>query len=547
MKIKTLISTFLALAVSVSILAQSNPGVTLMKLGELELAKQHFTKQMNNNPAEAQYYLGEVAWENGNVEEAKKHYAAAAAADAESLLGQIGVAKSELKVNDKEAKKTLENIYKKNKKDIVVVLEVAKAFYDNGMVAEGDKAVEEAKKSDKSNPLIYILEGDRLLKAGKTGDAAMQYDQAIHFDGNNVLALIKGGKVYETINPSIAIEQFKKAMEIDPSNTLVNRYLAKVYSSSGRHPQAIAIYNEYFLKGNYNLEDIRYFATSLYFNKNYANAQEILEQGLKRDDKNFVFNRLMMYSQKELKKYEEGLETATKFFDLRAATDSGYIDLDYVNYGELLSKNGKIDEALVAYKKAIELNPDNVNLFKDLASSMASNKLNAEAAEYMNHYIEAVGEDVDASDYYTLGRYYQSAGQTLQQDSLPEAQAQSVEMYKKADAAFEVVTERLPDNYLGYFMRGGANALLDPDMKQGLARPYYEKTIEIIKANDEVEQRKNIILTAFQYLAILNYYSYADKNSDAEAKAKAIEYCEKYCELNPNNENINAILEDLTK
>lgn len=546
MKIRTLISTFLALAVSVSILAQSNPGVTLMKLGELELAKQHFTKLMNENPAEAQYYLGEVAWDGGNVDEAKKHYAAAAAADAESLLGQIGVAKSELKVNEKEAKKTLENIYKKNKKNIVVVLEVAKAFYDNDMVAEGDKAVEEAKKSDKSNPLIYILEGDRQLKAGKTGDAAMQYDQAIHFDGNNVLALIKGGKVYETINPSIAIEQFKKAMEIDPSNTLVNRYLAKVYSSSGRHPQAIAIYREYFMNDNYNLEDIRYFATSLYFNKNYADAKEILEQGLKRDDKNFVFNRLMMYSQKELKDYEDGLATASKFFDLRAATDSGYIDLDYINYGELLSKNGKIDEALVAYKKAIELNPDNVNLFKDLAASMASNKLNAEAAEYMNHYLEAMGEESEASDYYTLGRYYQSAGQALQQDTLPEAQAKSVEMYKKADAAFEVVTERLPENYLGYFMRGGANALLDPDMKQGLAKPFYEKTIEIIKANDEVEQRKNIILTSYQYLAILNYYNFVDSKS-SEAKALAKEYCEKYCELNPNNDNINAILEELSK
>lgn len=544
MKIKTLISTVIALAVSVSILAQSNPGINLLKLGEFELAKQHFTKQISQNPAEANYYLGEVAWENGNMADAKKHYDAALAADAESLLAQIGVAKADLKTNEKEAKKALENIYKKNKKDVVIVLEVAKAFYDNGLVEDGDKAVAEAKKSDRSNALIYILEGDRQLKAGKTGDAAMQYDQAIHFDGNNVLALIKGGKVYETINPSIAIEQFKKAIEIDPSNTLVNRYLAKVYSSSGRYAQAIDMYREYFMNDNYNLEDIRYFATALYFNKNFADAKEILAKGIERDGKNFVFNRLMMYSQNELKDYANGLATAEAFFDLRAKTDSGYIDKDYMTYGELLSENGKTDEALVAYKKAIELNPDNVNLFKELASSMGSNKMNEEAAEFMNHYIEAMGDGVEASDFYTLGRYYQSAGQALAKDSLPEMIEKRIALYKKADAAFEVVTERLPENYLGYYMRGGVNALLDPELKEGLSKPHYEKMLEVIIANDEVEQRKNIVLTGYQYLAVYHFYKFDDTKS-AESKAKALEYCEKYCELNPNNETINMILDNV--
>lgn len=544
MKIRTLISTLLAFAVSVSVLAQSNPGVDLLRLGELELAKQHFMKQMRQQPADALYYLGEVAWEEGNIDEAKKQYAAAMTSNPESLLSQIGAAKAELKTNEKEAKKALENIYKKNKKDVPLVLEAAKAFYDNGMIEDGDKAVSEARKSDKSNPLIYILEGDRMLKAGKAGDAAMQYDQAINFDGNSVLALIKGGKVYESINPTIAIDQFKKAMEIDPSNKLVNRYLAKVYSSSGRHPQAIAIYNEYFKNDNYNMEDIRYYGTSLYFNKNYTEAKDVLAKGVEREPENFVFNRLLMYAQNELKNYPEGLGVAEKFFNLRASNDSSYIDKDFMTYGELLSENGKTDEALVAYKKAIALNPDNVELFKELASSMASNKMNEEAAEFMTHYIEAMGEGVEASDYYTLGRYYQSAGQALAKDTLPEMIEKRTELYKKADGAFEVVTERLPDNYLGYFMRGGASSLLDPDLKLGLAKPFYEKTIEVIAANDEMEQRKSIVLTAYQYLAVYYFYNFDDTKS-ADSKAKAKEYCDKYSELNPNNETINTIKENL--
>lgn len=544
MKIRSLISTLLALMVSVTVLAQKNPGVDLLRLGEFDLAKQYFIKHLSENPADAQFYLGEVAWNQGNIDEAKKQYAAALASNPESLLAQIGAAKAQLKTNEKEAKKELENIYKKNKKDILIVMEVSKAFYDNGMVEDGEKAVAEARKNDKSNPLIYIFEGDRMLRAGKAGDAAMQYDQAINFDANSVLALIKGGKVYETINPAIAIDQFKKAMSIDPSNKLVNRYLAKVYSTSGRHPQAIAIYKDYFLDNNYNLEDIRYYGTSLYFDKNYNDAKDILAKGLELEGDNFVFNRLLMYSQNELKNYKDGLGVAEKFFSLRAATDSSYIDKDYMTYGQLLAENGKSDEALVAYKKAIALNPDNVNLFKELASSMASNKMNAEAAEFMNHYIEAVGDDVDASDYYTLGRYYQAAGQALAKDSLPEMIAKRTNFYKEADKAFEVVTERLPDNYMGYFARGGVNALLDPELKLGLSKPFYEKTIEVVAANGEMEQRKSIVLTSYQYLAIYCYFNFAD-TKNAESKAKALEYCEKYRELNPDNDNINAIYDEI--
>lgn len=544
MKIKSLISTLFALLLSVSVLAQKNPGVDLLRLGEFDLAKQYFIKHLSENPADAQFYLGEVAWNMGNVEEAKKQYAAALASNPESLLAQIGAAKAQLKTNEKEAKKELENIYKKNKKDILIVMEVSKAFYDNGMLEEGEKAVAEARKSDKSNPLIYIFEGDRMLRAGKAGDAAMQYDQAINFDGNSVLALIKGGKVYETINPAIAIEQFKKAMTIDPENKLVNRYLAKVYSTSGRHPQAIAIYRDYFLNNNYNVEDIRYFGTSLYFDKNYEEAKDILTKGIEKEADNFVFHRLLMYSQNELKNYADGLDVAEKFFALRAATDSSYIDKDYMTYGQLLSENGKPEAALVAYKKAISLNPDNVNLFKELAASMGSNKMNEEAAEFMSHYIEAVGEDVDATDYYTLGKYYQAAGQALAKDTLPEVVTKKIELYKKADAAYEVVTERLPENYLGYFMRANVNALLDPDLKLGLAKPFYEKTLEVIAANGEMDQRKSIVLTGYQYLAICNYFHFAD-TKNVESKAKALEYCQKYQELNPDNENINAIFDEI--
>lgn len=547
MKIIKLIGTIaLGLILSTSLFAQEkNQGIDMLRLGEYELAKEFFTDQIGQDKAKALYYLGEVEWEQGNLDAAKAKYNEALSADPESLYAQLGVAKANLKQDPKEAKKAIENVYKKNKKDIPLLIEAAKAFYDNEMEEDGNKAVAEARKANNKSPLIYILLGDRELKRGKTGDAAMQYDQAINFDNSNVLALIKAGKVYENINSNVASELLKKASEVDPNNRLVNRYLAKVYSQSGRYALANKIYADYFMSGSYNLEDIRYFSNALYFAKNYPEAREILNLGLEKDKDNFVFNRLLMYVEYELKDYTKGLEIADHFFKLRADKEDGYLEKDYITHGNLLAESGRLDEAVVAFNKAIEKNPENVALYKELASTMSADKNYEVAADFQNKYVQAVG-DADATEYYQLGRYYQSAAASVKVDSLVEDSIKRVDLFKKADGAFEVLTEKRPDNYLGYFMRAGVNSMLDPQIKEGLAKPFYEKTLELIQAAGEMEQRQSIVLTVYEYLAVYYFYDFID-NKNNDSKQKAQEYCDLYMAINPEKESIRNLVEALNQ
>ncbi len=544
MKIIKLIGfSLLSFLLSTSLFAnEKNHGIDMLRLGEYDLAKQFFTKNLGQDKAKALYYIGEAEWEQGRKAEAAAKYNEAFSADAESLYGQLGVAKSNLKTDPKEAKKALENIYKKNKKDVALVLEVAKAFYDNDMEEDGDKAVSEARKSNSKSPLIYILLGDRELKKGKAGDAAMQYDQAISFDPQNTLALIKAGKVYENINPDVASTMFKRASEVDPGNRLVNRCLAKVYSQNGRYAQASKIYADYFLGGDFNLEDIRYFSTALYFSKNYPEAREILNLGIERDKDNFVFNRLLMDTELQLKNIDNGLAVGERFFKLRDAKDGGYLDEDYITYGNLLAEAGRREDAVEAFNKAVEMNPNNVELFKRLAATMSSEKLYEDAANFQHKYVKAV-EDADATEYYQLGRYYQSAAAAIR-DTIPEALEKRENLFKEADVAFKVLTEKRPDNYLGYFMRAGVNSMLDPQLKEGLAKPFYEKTLELITEAGEMEQRQSIVLTVYEYLAVFNFYNFADTNSP-EAKAKAMEYCDLYLAINPEKESVKTLKEAL--
>lgn len=532
MKMKYLLSTFLSLAVSISTIAQtSNPGADYLALGEKKLAKDYFTKTVGQNPAEANYYLGEIAFQEGNASEAKSFYEKGLAADALNPFNAIGLAKLELKSNPKAAEDQLSEIQKKNKKDISVVLAIAKAYSENGMVEKASAKIEDARKINKKSPLVYILEGEILEKNGKAGEAAMQYDQAINFDPNFTLAYVKGAKVYETINPTTAIDMLKKVISIQPDYLLAYKYLGKIYSTNGFFPEAVAAYKTYFAKGNYTVEDIRYYAGDEYYLKNYDAVKGLVKEGLALDPNNFVLNRLLMYSANETKDFATAQAAAEKFFSLPREKDVNYIPQDYMAYANILSELGQKAQAIEQYKNAIALDPSKIELNKEIATICGNESMDAEAAEFYKKYIELAGDKVEAADYFQLGRYYYTAGTAAAKDSLQKAQAP--ELFKEANTAFAVVSERIPDSYMGYLWSARANASLDPETTEGLAKPYYEKTIEVILAKNDGENTRELI-EAYRYLSYY-YYLQFDATKSAEAKEKTKINSEKLLELDPEN------------
>lgn len=542
MRKKFLIVASILLCGVMSLSAQSKEGLTLFRLGELDLAKKYFQEDLNTYPAEDNYFLGEIAYSQDNLAEAKSYYEKSAQS-ANPVFGEIGLAKLNLKSDPKEAKKVLEGIAKKNKKENAVLLQVAKAFFDNKMEADGEKVLDELMTAKNRDPYAFILKGEMLQEQGKIGDAAAQYDQAVMFDPNNIVGLIKSGLVYERINPNTALSNFKKALEIDPNNKTIMRFMAKTYTVNGRYPQAIALYKEYFASEKFNAEDTQNYARALYFNDNLKTAKEVLEKGLQVEPDNFVMNRLLMYTDDKLKDYAQGAEVANKFFALRDNKDGGYIAQDFITYGNILLKQDDKVKAMLQFVKATTLDPDNAKIYKDLAAELSSSKLYIEAVETMNKYI-SLTKDATAEDYYQLGRYNLLGAQTLVKSEDPEAQSIRQQMLVNADDAFSKVIELSPNSYLGYQQKADVNSLLDPDMKNDIAKNLYLKTLEIIKENGELEKRKNIVLNAYQFLAVYYYYQFDDTNS-AESKEKSLEYCNLYSELNPDNTSINAIKEQL--
>ncbi|MFT4224063.1 tetratricopeptide repeat protein [Dysgonomonas sp.] len=534
---KYFLGSLLSFIISITALAQNNPGYDYLSLDEIKLAKDYFTKNLTKSPAEYHFYLGEIAYKEGNMAEAKSQYEKASSANAESPFGAIGLAKLELKSNAKEATKTLTDIQKKNKKDISIGLAVAKAFLDNGMTAETTKVIQELRKADKKSPYSYILEGDMLAKENKPGEAAAQYDQAIYNDPNSVLAYMKGAKVYEFINRKTATELLRKAIEIRPDYKIAYKDLADLNYREGVYAEAISAYKEFFSGGDYTIDDIRRYAGAQFFTGNYEDAKKVIAEGMQKEPNDFVLNRLLMYSLNDSKEYVKGLEVGDKFFSLplRPGIDTAkYIVQDYLIYGNLKSENGDKKGAVEQFKKAIELDPSKVALLKSIASTSASEKDFEAAAEYYNQYLNMAGVTATAEDYFQLGSYYTSAGASLFSNEDPAIKEKGLVLLKKADEAYAKVVELKPDSYLGNYMRARVNYQMDPTSEQGLAKQFYEKTIETLLA--DAEPNKNVLIESYSYLSYY-YYLQFDKHKKADDKAKVKEYAGKVLEFDPENSN----------
>lgn len=532
MKKKYLLGAFLGLLLSTPIFAQSNLGADYLNTGELKVAKEIFEKQISQSPAQAYYYLGEIAYKEGKADEAKSYYEKGLAASPDFVLNNVGLGKLLLKSNPKAADESFSIAIKKNKKDVDVLVAIAQAYYDNNMADKGASKLADARKADKKAPAIFLLEGDLEAKTN-VGQAAGSYAQAINFDPNCTVAYIKTAQVYETVNQALAIENLEKAVEINPDYTLAYKMLGSIYSRVGKYKDAITAYQKYFAQGSYDVSDLTRYAAALYFTEDYEKAKELINEGISKDPNNFVLNRLLMYSYLQSKDYEKGLAAGDKFFSLDKG-DSEYIVLDFMTYGELLTKNNQLDKALLQYDAAIKLDPSKSSVYKEIAVACADGSQYADAAKYYQQYLDNADATVlEATDYFNTGRYAYIAGTSAQKDTADvDAPAKSKALLLQADKSFATVSERIPDTYLGYFWRARANAALDPETTQGIAKPYYEKVIEIL-ASKEGESKSELV-EAYRYLSYYYYLAY-EKSNSASDKEHVKTYAEKILALDPQN------------
>lgn len=489
------------------------------------------TLMSSGKKPEYHYYLGVVHLEEAidleedaaskekELENAKKQFEAGISLKNKYPYNFLGLGRYyALKKNLNEAKVNFQKAYElSGGSDVELLVELAEGYVEGGskeFIDEATKLLTKAKTMDSKNANIYTALGDLWEKQNVNELALNEYKNAVNVNPNLVKAHYKIGKLLlKEKKYNEGAESFKKCIQLDPNFAPAYREMGELYFRAGRYKEAKDNYKSYVQKTQGDLQAQVRYCQFLYLSKEYQEAVNQINTVLKDTTTN-VLLRLLGYSYVELKNYSEGLKTLDKYF--ARVKPENQIAKDYENYAKALDNSNQDSVAVIYYEKAMQMDP-NLNYNSAIGDCWSDIKSWEKAAAA---YEKAVSIKPNQKDYYMLARAYQY-----------------LTNYDKAEENYKKVIEMKPDFLQAYQQLAYVAGKKDPDTKLFLAKPYYEKILELTESDPEKYKKERA--RGFAYLAFYYY--------DTKDNPKAYKYAEKAVQLDPNDKNSAQILDYLKK
>lgn len=464
---------------------------------------------------ESIFYKGYAEMRLENYEEASKTFNSIAS----KPFGKIGMGWLELnKGNDAVAKDFFQKAADETKNKNPRIFAAISQAIANSKTATKDASIEWAKKATdlaKTNADLRMIYGDAFLSTQDGGQAITQYEYAQQFNANSALPLAKIGKVYfQSRTFDMSKDYLQKALTKDPNNLLALNYMAQIYYKYKVYDTAKMYQQQILDLGDKNPEDEAMMANIYFQSKDYDGAINKIQEIIKGDNKYNYLNRLIGYSYFETGKYPEALEFLNKF--LESQPKERILASDYEYLGNSILKSGGDNAAAInAFKKGYTINPNDIDGVKKIASIFKSMKMYDEAVDY---YTKAtLLPEASSQEYFELaGAYYAKKD------------------FTNADAMYSKTIELAPTSAGTYYMRASARVAADPEQATSSAKEDYKKFIEL--TTDKVEKFKKQLEKAYLYLA-------KDALKNMNDKALGKQYLDKVIEFNPDNSEVQGLME----
>ncbi|WP_317899159.1 tetratricopeptide repeat protein [Aurantibacillus circumpalustris] len=531
-----------------------------------DLAAAGYRKLIAADPSKGDvyFYYGENFYKSGDIDSANIYYGKGVETNATNPLNYVGLGKvllSNGKTDDAKAQFFKAMTLGANK-NAEVLRKTAEAWLvtDTKNADEAITLANNAIKIDPKNPANYIVLGDAQLEKNPTDGSApiKSYKMASMLNPKSTKGVLREGKLYQRgRNYPLALDYYKKAIEIDPAFAPAFRDIAEIYTLAGQPARSIENWKKYLELNNSDYARYR-FMSALFSNKQYAEAVQEYEGLKKANFDNVYLERLAAYSYAEMgnktdtSAYTKGLKAINKFFET-AGPKFKYIADDYKYKGVLLSQIGHDSLGVIEMEKAIALDSSSSGeIYGTLANIAARNKNYDKVILFSEKKAKRDYKNLNINECFDLGKAYYFTGTGKQREvnelrealakkkkptDSPELSAKDEEIFScfaKADSAFKRLTELNSTWPWGFTWRGRANAIMDPKATSDSTKVYYEKVIALVKPEETTSTYKNNIIEANEYLG----YYYVTKKDDAKAK----EYWMRVKELDPANEKANNYL-----
>lgn len=429
------------------------------------------------------------------------------------------------KSNLKAAEPIVKDFVKEHKKNAEALAVVGRAYLDAKNEVEAKKYADLAIKANKKAADGYIVLGDIEASKDNAGEAATWYQTAMTIDPQNPMGYVKYARIYQKVDPAGAVAALEKLRTIRPDYP-VDAEAAKFYYRAGKLGKALEYYDKCD-KSKLDRSQLAEYATIAYANQKNQKSLDIALYGKSKEPGHAAFNRLAFYNNLVLQNYDEALKYADLLFNHSDSLKAIYSD--YENYGHAYVGKKDYENAIKQFEKAYEMDKDKSEVLKHLSDAHMNNKNHAKAIDYYTQYLAKSGNK-KVSDYEAIANIYIDLSDV---ETSPEAKKRAL---LNADEQYVELAKAFPKNkdYATY-KRAGIHHSINPDVKQGEAKPFYEEYANSVGA--KAEKSKGEIATlgvAYNYLAV--YYI----QNDNVATAK--EYAAKLLELQPDNETAKQIL-----
>ena len=421
--------------------------------------------------------------------------------------------------------KQMKPYYKENKKNAENLVAFGREFMAAKDTANAKTYANYALQASKNKcAAAFILLGDIEAISDNGGGAAAQYEQAIYVDPKNPDAYYKYANVYRKISPSGAVAKLNELRKQRP-DIAVDALAGRIYYMSNEFDKALAAYDKAD-KNKMEERDLSDYAMSAFFKQKYDKALEVAKFGLSKNPRHAAFNRLAFFNSTELKKYEDALMYADALFNKSDSAKFSYYDYTY--YGNALIGAKQPQKAIEMYELALKQEDmDNkakrAGVVKQLSDAYRDMEDFPNAIKHYKDYLASM-EKPTANDLAALASLHMQHGATLKDNEQAEA-------FKMADETYADLAQKY-ENAMEYatFMRARVNGQMDPDQSKGLAKPYYEKLVELIGPKTELDATEKARLKE-SYHYLISYY-FIQKDDKATAK----DYAAKMLVIDPENQ-----------
>jgi tetratricopeptide (TPR) repeat protein len=474
--------------------------------------------------------------------------------------------------------------YKKIKKIVppakeyaFALAKIAESYSKDGMVdtSLALPLIRQAVTIDSKNAEIYLIAGDLYMMVNDGSNAIKNYNLAQFADPQSPTAAMKIGYVYVKGRAlQQAIPNFEEAIRLNANYAPAYRELGQLYWRAGRLEQSKTNFKKYLELTAGNIPAKTRYVNSLFYAGDYDEVIKNVEEILAVDNSRAYMNRLAGYSyyEKENPDYDKALSYMETLFKKVNPESILQKDHHYMarilmkknqNYSKLVDElnslkpqldreksrlstataankpkyaasvdeittkisnlestialaNKEIDRAFVEYNKAFNfkrtdpnaaITPQERSILSEMASSYYAYRRYDNAAKTWAKLIDPAKEN-NLADYMQVGRAFYNG-----------------EKYKSADSVFSLVLKKSPDYLPAYVYTARAYSKMDPDTKLGLAKPKFEKLLNVA-GKDSIKNESEMI-EAISYLGYLNM-----ENGNY---TKAKDYYNRMISLNPNS------------